>query len=400
MAINRRVVRGSLVAFYLLIALEIIIMISPFAAYFYAAYGPLLNFLYDYKVTAWLAGFFLPHAVVSKSALLNFLNAFGRTLFSLGLILFLIGAIQIYTAKFRGKRVVTNILYRWVRHPQYLFLAISGLGLLLFWPRFIILVLYISMLFVYYLLARYEEQRMLAKHGENYHNYMQRTAMFLPGEPGGKIFAALFGWIKSPRRALAVCCGVILVASVALAFGSRRYTISQSSIVYLPEKKVIAVSIFPRSNHSLEQIIEDAYELGPVTDALASFLNEGHKGFLVHVMPRNYMMQGLFIQPSESGLRPMRRLSWANVIGFLFPFLRPHSHRAMMGEMGDGEMRLIFSQLTWPNGEYVPPDKALDFTVKHLPLLKTDIDRKNHTADSVEKTPRRNFWGQMPMPLL
>ena len=241
---------------------------------------------------------------------------------------------------------------------------------------------------------------MLAKHGENYHNYIQRTAMFLPGEPGGKIFAALFGWIKSQRRALAVCYVVLLVAGVALAFGSRRYTISQSSIVYLPEKKVIAVSILPRANHSLEQIINDAYELSPVNDALASFLNEGHKGFLVHVMPKNYMMQGLFVQPSESGLRPMKRSSWANVIGFFFPFLRPHSHRAMMGEIEGGEVRLIFSQLTWPNGEYAPPDKALDFTVKHLPLLKTDIDRKNHMADSVEKTSRRNFWGQMPMPVL
>jgi hypothetical protein len=39
MSIDQRLVRGSVVVFYFLIGLEIIIMISPFAAYFYGVYG-------------------------------------------------------------------------------------------------------------------------------------------------------------------------------------------------------------------------------------------------------------------------------------------------------------------------------------------------------------------------
>jgi len=400
MSIGKRVLRRSVAVFYLLIGLEIIIMTTPFAAYFYAVYGPVLNFLYDYKITAWLTGFFLPHAVVSRSELLNFLNRFGRTLFSLGLILFLIGALQVYTAKFRRKHMVTRVMYRWIRHPQYVFLGIAGLGLLLFWPRFIILILYISMSFVYYLLARYEEQRMVEEHGDKYREYMQRTAMFLPGEPGRKIFAALFGWIKPPKLALGVSYGIALLAGVAVAFGLRSYTISQTSIVYLPEKQVTAISILPLSDQSFQYILDDAYQLGAVTDMIKSFRQEGHKGFLVHVTPRNYMMQGLFVQPSGSGMMPMRRLSWRGLLGFVFPFLRPRGHETMMGEMEGGEVRLIFSQLTWPNGEYAPPDKALNFTVKHLPLLKVDMNYRSHTVEKVERTPKRNFWGQMPMPLL
>ena len=123
MNLRGKIVRSSVVIVYLLIGLEIIIMISPFAAYFYSGYGPLLNTLYAFPATAWLTGFFLPHAVVAKSDVLNFINGFGRTLFSLGIIAFLIGAFQIYTAKIRRKGVVTGILYRWIRHPQYLFLA-------------------------------------------------------------------------------------------------------------------------------------------------------------------------------------------------------------------------------------------------------------------------------------
>ena len=98
MNLRGKLFRSSVIIFYVLIGLEIIIMISPFAAYFYAGYGPVLNTLYAFPATAWLTGFFLPHAVVSKSELLNFINSFGRTLFSLGIIAFLAGALQIYTA--------------------------------------------------------------------------------------------------------------------------------------------------------------------------------------------------------------------------------------------------------------------------------------------------------------
>ncbi len=399
MGINKNIVRGSISVIYLLIGLEIIIMISPFAVYFYSVYGPLLNFLYDYKATAWLSGFFLPHAVVSKSVILNFLGSFGRILFSLGIIGFFVCAFQIYSAKFRHKGMVGNILYRWIRHPQYLFLALAGFGLLLFWPRFIILVLYTSMLLIYYLLARYEEQQMLAKYGDSYQTYMHRTAMFLVGEPGGKIFRALLGRIKSRATAVAISFGVVLVVVIGVAFGLRSYTISQTSIVYSPEKKVTAISISPRSDQFLLNALDAVYRDRAVVDTLKDFQRQGHQGFLVHVMPRHYRMQGLFIQPSSAEKRPFGKFLGRVVIRFLFPFLRSHGHHQMAGSMGNGPLRLIFSQLTWPSGQYAQVDQALNFNVKHLPLLKVDVDKTNKKVISFEKTQKRNFWGQMPMPL-
>jgi protein-S-isoprenylcysteine O-methyltransferase Ste14 len=399
MAINKSVVRGSVFVLYLLIGLEIVIMISPFAAYFYSVYGPLLNFLYDYKITAWLTGFFLPHAVVSKSTLLNVIGGFGRILFSLGLIAFLIGAIQIYSAKFRRKGMVSSILYRWVRHPQYLFLAIAGFGLLLFWPRFLILVLYISMLFVYYLLARHEEQRMLAKYGDSYQAYMENTAMFLPGEPGGKIFRALFGWIKPSQLGVVVSYGVVMILAVGVAFGLRSYTISKTSVFNLPEKNVTAISVMPRPDHYLRDTLDVVYRDSAVAAAIADFDKEGHRGFLVHIMPKNYMMQGLFTQPLKSKMGPTMRFSWRSVISFIFPFLGSHRHHEMMGAMDDEEVRVIFSQLTTPNGQYAQEDQAMNFNVKHLPVLKVDMDLDKRMVVNMQKATKRNLWGQMPMPL-
>jgi protein-S-isoprenylcysteine O-methyltransferase Ste14 len=398
MATTDGLIKGSVTFFYLLIGLEIVIMISPFAGFFYAGYGPLLDFLYGVKTTAWLTGFFLPHAVAAKNNSLNFLNALGRSLFSLGLIAFFVGAVQVYSAKIRRKGIVSSILYRWIRHPQYLFLAISGLGLLLFWPRFLILVLYISMLFVYYLLAKSEEDRMLKQHGDSYAAYMQRTAMFVPGEPGGKIFRTFLGWIKSPALALAVGYGVTLFFALLVAFGLRHYTISQISTVYLPEKQITAISILPRSDKAIKEALDVAYQDSLITTFFSKYKQKGHIGFLVHLMPIDYMMQGLFVTPFTSEARSIRKFLWRSIVRFVFPFLSRHDHQKMMGRMNSKKVRLIFSQLTWPDGKYAPGNRALSFSVKHLPLLKVDIDLDKNSVQALEKTPNRNLWGQMPMP--
>ncbi len=399
MNLRGKIMRSSVAIFYLLIGLEIVIMVSPFAAYFYAGYGPLLNTLYAYPATAWLTGFFLPHAVVSESAVLNFVNGFGRTLFSLGILVFLIGFLQIYAAKFRRKGVVTGILYRKIRHPQYLFLAIAGLGLLLFWPRFFILFLYVSMLFVYYLLARHEEQRMLEQHGDSYRAYMNQTVMFLPGDPGKKIFRILFSWSNSKGLALGLAFAVALILVIAVAFGLRSYTISQTSITPIPDKQIMVISIMPQPDESIQNIVEIAFQDRAVSEAIQNLKQKGHKGFMVHLMPRQYMMQGLFAQPDMSGVQRRPRPSFDAVIGFFFPFFGRRDHSDMMGLMGGGSMRLIFSQLTWPNGEYASADKALAFTVKHLPLLRVDVESENAKVLDVEYTAPRNYWGQMPMPV-
>jgi protein-S-isoprenylcysteine O-methyltransferase Ste14 len=399
MHVNNRLLKGSVILFYFLIGLEIVIMISPFAGFFYAGYGPLLNFLYGIKATSWLTGFFLPHAVIARNDLLNILNGLGRSLFSFGLVAFFLGAVQIYSSKIRRKGVVSSILYRWVRHPQYLFLAISGLGLLLFWPRFIILVFYISMLFVYYLLAKNEEDRMLKQHGDSYAAYMQRTAMFVPGEPGKKIFRVFLGRIKSPRLALAAGYGLTLFFAILTAFGLRHYTISQISSIYLPAKQITAVSIFPRSDQATKNILDIVYEDNRIKSILSEYRQkEGQKGFLVHLMPMHYMMQGLFAAPSNSGNAHGRKPTWKKVVDFVFPSLSTPGHQKMMGKMNSGDVRLIFSQLTWPDGKYAPADKAMNFSVKHLPLIEVDVDLKNRLVLEVKKTPERNLWGRMPMP--
>src|SRR3990172_8997276 len=204
--------------FYLAVGLEVIIMVTPFTVYFYSLYAPVLNRLEANPSTAWLTAFFLPHISYTGDPILTALAYLGPTLFGVGLVSFFICASQVYSAKLLRRGVVSQGLYAWIRHPQYLGLGVAGLGLLLYWPRFIILVLYLTMLFVYYLLARNEEWRMEKKFGDAYRNYKSRISMFLPGEPGGKIFAWATGGSRRKGWALAAPYFLLFVSGGFLSF--------------------------------------------------------------------------------------------------------------------------------------------------------------------------------------
>jgi hypothetical protein len=149
----------------------------------------------------------------------------------------------------------------------------------------------------------------------------------------------------------------------------------------------------------MQRIIGFAFQDSAVSAAIQDLQQQGHKGFMVHIMPRQYMMQALFAQPDMSVMRMRSRRSFGAVIGFIFPFLSRRGHDEMMGVTGAGPMRLIFSQLTWPNGDYASGSEALAFTVKHLPLLRVDVDTAKGKVLNVEPTAPRNYWGQMPMPV-
>jgi protein-S-isoprenylcysteine O-methyltransferase Ste14 len=113
--------------------------------------------------------FFLPHLST------EIVPSIGGLAFLIGLVGFLVGAIQIYYAKLRRRGVVKSGFYARVRHPQYSFLALAGLRLLIVWPRFILLIIYIHMLWFYYLLARSEEERMQSRYGDLYVAAMRGT---------------------------------------------------------------------------------------------------------------------------------------------------------------------------------------------------------------------------------
>lgn len=393
---------GGAVVLYFIIGLEILIMISPFAAFFYAAFNPFLLFLVQHPGTRWLAAFFLPHMVSPPGLFLKAVRVAGSVLFVVGAIIFILCAGQVYYKKFFRKGVALGGLYSWVRHPQYLGLGLTGLGLSILWPRFLVVALWVVMAGLYYLLARDEERRMLGQFGAEYKKYMARTGMFLPKRVEDRIFRLPLPKASAGRAALAL----MLLACLALggAFGLRSYTIH-----HLPlwsDGPVTALAILPEDLPKLDHRMAAVLDLPEIKKHL-----EGQPGpFLVYFMPQDYIMQGMIADTGGTWKLYKQHHTLSMIGDWIFhPFRHLEcGHAASMGK-GAGAMeghpimagvvkRMIFLRVETAKAQPTPSD-LLEINAHRTPLFFADVDIHNLTVKEIQDLPSETGWGRVPTPL-
>jgi protein-S-isoprenylcysteine O-methyltransferase Ste14 len=244
--LRNTLIRPAAWAFYVVLVFEILFMISPAALFFYSVYGPVLGFLNGAPATAWLTQFFLPHIAATGNPVLDHAHVAGGLLIVLGLIVFLAGAVPLYWSKIRRRGAVTGGIYRLVRHPQYVGLAVMGLGTLLLWPRFLVLVAFVTMLFLYRLLAGWEEAQCLARFGDSYRAYREWTGMFLPHLGSARLPRLLPADGVSRVVAGLVFFAVVMVAAVAAGFGVREYAVSRLSAIWHLDTAIVALAPMSR----------------------------------------------------------------------------------------------------------------------------------------------------------
>jgi len=396
----KKFLKWGLSALYGLIMIEVIIMISPFAFYWYSLYAPTLQGLHRWRATAWMEAFFLPHSVITSSRFLEFLRwQVGTYCFSLGILFFLFCAAQVYWAKLFRKGVVHSWIYSHLRHPQYLSLAIAGFGLLTIWPRIIILILYLGMLVIYYFLARFEETQMEAAHSE-YADYRRQTAMFTPGNPGGKLFRLFLGWVPNRSVALGVASLTLVVLVVGFGLLLRRYTIGHAATALLPEDRTLAIAVWPMPPERMQDVVSAALHDDRVQTALE---RESGAVFTAHILPENYGMVNMFADVGTDH-RMFSRLSphrFAYLLGFIFPFLDKHRQQKIMGTPGEN-YKVIFSRVDEPDRPAPAVTNVADLSAKMTPVVIADVQagaRPDPVLQSVLVPPRRSFWGDITMPM-
>lgn len=104
----------------------------------------------------------------------------GYTFVFIGIGIFFQGWRQVHRAR-KQSQLVTDGLYRFVRHPQYtgLFIAIFGEGVV-HWPTLFSVGLFPIIVFAYVMLAKKEEQQVLEQFGEEYREYQKSVPMLIP----------------------------------------------------------------------------------------------------------------------------------------------------------------------------------------------------------------------------
>lgn len=393
---------GAAIVLYFIIALEVLIMISPFAAFFYAAFNPVLLFLAHSPATRWLASFFLPHMVLPPGIFLKVVRVAGSVLLVAGAVVFLACAGQVYTHKVFRLGPALGGLYKWIRHPQYLALEAAGLGLAILWPRFLTLVLWVFMVVLYYLLAKDEERRMTKQFGEQYRQYMTQAGMFFP-----RAFESLVDRIPFPRsRVLRPVMGLTLLALVTIggAFALRAYTIARLPL--WSQGHVTALAILPRDTKIIDHRMEAILKLPEVR----SRLDQASGPILVYVMPRQYVMQGMIADTGPRWRLYRHHQTMSMITEWVFhPFRHLQgSHMMMHHDMGDEAThtaasggvvrRFIFLRIAsrHADGSARP---LFGINSRRVPLFFADIEvHEPHVLDTSALGPGTG-WGEVPTPM-
>jgi len=393
----KKVLKWLASALYGLVMIEVVIMISPFAFYWYSLYAPTLQGLHRWHATAWMESFFLPHSVITTSRFLEVMRwQVGSWAFGLGLLAALICSVQVYGTKLLKHKAAQSWMYKCIRHPFYLSLAVAGFGLLTIWPRIIILILYLGMLFLYYFLARFEEKQVEAAHPE-YAEYRKHTGMFLPGNPGGKIFHLVFGWIPSHGLALSASSAVVIVLVIGGAIALRHYTIAHAATELLPEDRTMAIAIWPTPPDTIHQVVTTALQDERVRAALDK---EPGAAFTAHLLPKDYGMVNMFADVGTdhrmfSKVSARRLASW---LGFAVPSVDPRHKNRIMGTPQD-DYKVVFSRVDEPGDTQLPVSKVTDLSAKMTPVVIVNVGGQSPTVESVLIPPRRSFWGDITMPM-
>lgn len=197
----------KLAAFFVI--LEPIWMLLPFAGFLYSSVLHIESLSNNPK-TAWLVYFVFPT---------HSLFPLGIILILIGSICFVIGAYQIYSAKFLKKGLVQTGIYKYFRHPQYTFLTLASMGILLTWGRFMMFISFFIMLWLYYWLSRSEERQCLALFGKEYRDYQKHSYFLFPGEKLLKKLISFINLSKLPKWSVALSSFILTIAlSIACGF--------------------------------------------------------------------------------------------------------------------------------------------------------------------------------------
>jgi protein-S-isoprenylcysteine O-methyltransferase Ste14 len=419
-SLAKRIAAAGGILFFFIMALEVMIMISPFAFFFYSVFSPLFNFLGSHAATRWATLFFLPHMILPPNLFLKGVRVAGSVLFLMGIVTFTICALQVYLGKIFKCGIAHRGLYSYIRHPQYLALGLWGIGMAILWPRFIVLATLSLMFVLYYFLAKDEERRMLGLHGDSYRDYMAGTGMFLPKALEAPF--VLLGRRLFPSTTIKYLAVPVLIVALVMGSGFLVREITITSLPLATSGNLTLVPILPEDSGLEGQVLSEI--VAATADGQVPFM-KGDKAYLGYVMPADYIMQGMIADTGDRS-HLFKHHHTVNLISdwVLHPFAHlrrpPAAHMAAMrgvdpaiarrhhcpAEVNQAAMdcdtctvrRVILVEVTPAPGKSVSGKNLLAGDVTRTPVGFIDLDVKDGRIIHVRPVAKSHAWKQVPTP--
>jgi protein-S-isoprenylcysteine O-methyltransferase Ste14 len=412
--------RGSIIVFFIM-AFEVMIMISPFAFFFYSVFNPIFKWLDQYTATSWLTSFFLPHMILPPTLFLKTVRILGSVFFIIGFFTFIICALQVYLGKIFRWGVANKGLYKYIRHPQYLALGIWGIGMSILWPRFIVLASLSLMFILYYFLSKDEQRRMINHYGEAYKQYMENTGMFFP-KAIEKHFSFLNRIIPSNSFRYVVIPILIITAVIGAGFILREITLN--SLTFESRNNISLLSMLPEDN-ALSTNAINAIIKAEADGKLESIISG--KDYLGYLMPGDYVMQGMIANTGDDfHLFKQHNTVMMITEWVLHPFQHlkssPSLHMAKMHNVDPAiarrhhcplgindpalncnncpYRRIIIDEVDNPNGSHATGKGLLSFDSSRVPVYSIDINTKTGEIVKILKVESATAWQNVPTPAI
>jgi protein-S-isoprenylcysteine O-methyltransferase Ste14 len=410
---------GGIMVFFIM-ALEVMIMISPFAFFFYSVFSPFFNFLGQHAATRWAIAFFLPHMILPPSIFLKTVRIAGSIFFVIGFLGFSICALQVYLGKVFKWGIASRGLYQIVRHPQYLLLGVWGIGMAILWPRFIVLASLSLMFVLYYFLALDEERRMSNRYGDSYREYMNSSGMFLPKALERPLAALVQGLIPSPtlRHAVIPVFMVILI----MGSGILLRAITLASLPLTAANNLTVVAILPEDSPLAREAINGIFAASKTGEV--PFL-KGDQDYLGYLMPADYVMQGMIADTGGHSHLFKQHHTVALIIDWVFhPFAHlrssPMAHMAAMKGVDPTvarrhhcplgldlpEMscdtcsyrRVILVEIDHHEPGHITGNSLFDWDMVRKPVGYIDLDTQTGKIVQIKPVAKDTAWKDVPTP--
>ena len=217
--------------------------------------------------------------------------------------------------------------------------------------------------------------------------------MFMPGNPGRRLFAVLRRIVPDRAWAMATLAVAVFAVSLFAAAALRAYSRARVPIVAGGAMSVVSLTEASATEmHRLVDLVEGNPRVGLRLSEL-----DGEPTLVAYAFPREYMMQHLIADLGEheahhGGGESGGVVAVLKHLGEMYA-LQPFRQLQAGGSV---PKRVIVTEALTPDGRPAPAKRALDAGVLRYPLFFVDIEGEQVTM--VMETPRRHTWGTIPVP--